>query len=230
MKSVLNLFVCCVLVFGTYSGGWLQRQNSNRWDSAGALRLAGEQLRQPLPNLLGNWRLVGERHFADDVVRALQCRAYVCRSYTNDQTGDIVSVAVLVGPPGPMSVHTPEICYSSKDYQVTAGRVPTKVDDESGQQHVLWELKLAADDMNRAPLRVLYGWGTGGPWLATRHPRFTHAGATYLYKIHLAAPATEVSDNYDPCQDFLRSFLPELRRHLVSQDASARGSPEPPAL
>jgi hypothetical protein len=230
MRTVLNPFVCCVLVLGTYSGGWLQQQSSNHWESAEALRLAGEKLQQPLPNRLGNWRLASERQFADEVVRALQCRAYVCRSYTNDQTGDTVSVAVLVGPPGPMSVHTPEICYSSKDYQVTTGRVPTTVQDQSGQQHVLWDLRLATDDVNRAPLRVLYGWGTGGPWLATRHPRFTHAGERYLYKIHLAAPAADVSNDYDPCHDFLSSFLPELRHHLVSQGASARGSSEPSPL
>jgi hypothetical protein len=221
-KSILYQVACCSLLVATLWGGWREGHASHRWGDSQELQRAAEQLGKPLAVRFGNWRLQSEQPFSADVVRLLQCPAHICRTYVNEQTGDNVNVAVIVGPAGPVSVHTPEICYSSEDFQVTSRRAVTQLRDRSGRQHSLWDLKLQANGLHASSLRVLYGWGTGGAWSATDSPRFQHAGKPYLYKIQLAAAASEATDEYDPCQDFLEAFLSELSSRLVPQEASSQ--------
>jgi len=223
MKSLLYRVACWALLVGTLSGGWLHGRSSNRWGIDNALQRAADQLLQPLPTRLGNWRLLAEQPFTAEVVQMLQCPAHICRTYTNDQTGGSINVAVIIGPPGPISVHTPEICYSSEDFQVTKGRVATNLRDRGGQEHSFWELRLQANDVSATPLRVMYGWGTGGVWSASDRPRFAYGGVPYLYKIQVAAAESDENDEYDPCQDFLGMFLTELQSCLISQATSPAG-------
>lgn len=228
MKSISLLFVSGLFLFGTLWGGWLQARISQRGRASQALQTAADRLKQPLPGQLGNWRLVNEQTFDDSVIGVLECPAYLCRTYRNDQTSDIVNVAVTIGPPGPIAVHTPELCYSSRDFQFVGERTETRIQDQSGREHMLWELTMKSNNVQGAAQRVLYGWGTGGAWLATKNPRFAHAGAPYLYKIQLAAAISADAEEFDPCQDFLAVFLPQLQKRLVPQDGPASAPPQSP--
>src|SRR5689334_615343 len=129
MKSGLYRSACLALLVVTASGGWYHGRISNRWGVQDALGEAAEQLRQPLPTQLGNWRLLMDRPLTAEVLQMLHCPAHVCRTYTNDQTGGSITVAVMIGPPGPISVHTPEVCYSSQDFQVMSGRTAVRIRD-----------------------------------------------------------------------------------------------------
>lgn len=152
------------------------------------------------------------------VVRLLQCPSYVSRIYEHEQTGDVVSVAVLLGPPGPISVHTPEICYSSHDYSVFGERRLVTIQDASGKDHSLWEVTMKSNGLEEASQRVLYGWSTGSHWEAAEYPRFGYGGAPYLYKLQLSASllnGKESVDESDPTQDFLSQFLVQLSDRLV---------------
>src|SRR5690349_16564380 len=109
MKSLIYYLACGLMLVGTLGGGWFQGRISNRWGEGQSLRQAADQLRKPLPARIGNWRLVAEQQVGEDVVQMLQCPAHIWRTYTNEQTGDTINVAVTIGPPGPISVHTPEV-------------------------------------------------------------------------------------------------------------------------
>ena len=56
------------------------------------------------------------------VIEMLQCAGYISRVYVNQLTGENVRVALLLGPPGPIAVHTPEICFSAQDYRQEESR------------------------------------------------------------------------------------------------------------
>jgi hypothetical protein len=216
MKT-LPLVAWAVLVAATLAAGWAHGRMTNRKGLRAEASLAGERLKPPLPAETGNWRLVSENQFEPDVVRMLQCPAHISRVYEHRQTGDVVTVAVIVGPPGPVSVHTPEICYSSRDYTIMSDRQQIAISDAAGLTHALWELPLKPNDLNGAPLRVVYAWSSGAAWEASRHPRFGFGGLPYLYKIQLAAtdhPASEAI-NFDPVQDFLANFLAQLQPRLM---------------
>jgi len=222
MKWISYPLAVCALLLGTLWGGIQSGHTSNRWGDNEALRRAAAQLHKPLTSRLENWRLQAEQPFPDDVVKMLQCSAHYCGVYINDQTGETINVAVILGPPGPVSVHTPEVCYSSQDFNVTGGRTSMKIHDRNEKEHSLWDLKLQSSGANPMPLRVLFGWGTGGAWTASQNPRIEYAGLPYLYKIQLATAVTDAGDHNDTYQDFLKAFLADLEPCLVPFESSSR--------
>lgn len=202
---------------GTLGTGYLHGRMTNRWGLGRQAHSAAEQLRVPLPEAAGHWRLRREEPFPKAVVQVLQCPAHISRVYEHQQTGDVVMVAVIVGPPGPVAVHSPEICYSSRDYTIDGPRREAQFKDASGQQHALWELSLKANELDRVPLKVFYGWTPGGPWQATPQPRFRFGGLSHLYKLQLSVtqhPASEAIQ-FNAAEDFLLHFLAQLQPRLV---------------
>ena len=115
-------------------------------------------------------------------------RRLCSRQYENRKTGEIVTVAVLLGPAGPISVHTPDVCYSSQDYTVLGAPEQTRFGGGEGSQDELWSTSLRSTSLTAGNLRVYYGWSTGGPWSAPGDARFAFAGQPYLYKIQVAGP------------------------------------------
>jgi hypothetical protein len=222
MKKLLLTFSVAALVAGTAAAGWLHGRMTNRWGRHPDSNLAAARLRQPLPDRVGHWRLRREAELEPAVIRLLQCPAFVSRVYEHEQTGDAVSVAVLLGPPGPISVHTPEICYSSQDFTLTSEREARSISDVSGTEHSLWQVSFKSNGVDGTRLRVLYGWTTGDRWAATERPRFGFGGVKHLYKIQLASntPAGDSLDEFDPATDFLSQFLVQLDPRLVDSAAS----------
>lgn len=211
------LWAVGIALAGTLGTGYLHGRMTNRWGLRHEARLAAEQLRVELPEEAGSWRLRKAEPFPKAVVQVLQCPAYISRVYEHRQTGDVVSVAVIVGPPGPIAVHSPEICYSARDYTIDGPRRAAAVTDAAGQAHTLWELSLKANDLAGVPLKVFYGWSTGGRWEATPQPRFRFGGLSHLYKLQLSVtqhPASEAIQ-FDAAEDFLSQFLAQLAPRLV---------------
>jgi len=147
----------------------------------------------------------------------LECTGYFVRNYQNQATGDLVSVTLLLGPPGPISVHTPEICFPSKNYQVLGKREQVAISGADGEDDQFWALSYKANNLRGDTLRVYYAWSTGGRWSASGDPRFKFAGQPYLYKIQLSSPLPPGADleSDDPCRKFLQDFLPAARKYML---------------
>jgi hypothetical protein len=215
MRQLTFLLCSLVLLAGTVAGGWYHGQTNNRWGVKPDERVAGDRLKTMLPQNVGNWKYVDKREFSEDVENMLQCKAYLNHIYENQQTGDVVTVAVLVGPHGPVAVHTPEICYSSRDYSIAAGREKKTIKTKDGREHSLWQLLLEPRTADLLPQTVVYGWSTGTTWEAAEHPRFSYGGTSHLYKVQAAVLSPAKIADYDPAEDFLSSFLSELQSKLV---------------
>jgi hypothetical protein len=177
---------------------------------------AAKRLKEAIPEKHGNWRLVREVPFSEDVVNMLQCPAYVNRTYMHQQTGDVVIVTVLVGPPGPIGAHTPEICYGSQNYSILGNRQSIKIVDRQQKEHSLWQVSMEPKNATVAPQTVLYAWSTGESWSAANDPRLNYAGEPYLYKIQIAGPPSAASDEFKAWEDFLKWFLPDIQAQLIS--------------
>jgi hypothetical protein len=225
MRTLLFIFASTVLVTGTVAGGWWHGKSASRWGHDALLQIAAKELSQALPARTGNWRVISETPLEKEALQTLQCPAHLNRTYLNEQTGDTVSVFVIVGPPGPIAAHTPDICYSSSDYALSAEKTVLAVHDQANRDHSFWQMTLRPNDATRAPLRVFYAWGTGHSWTATKEPRFSHAGAPYLYKIQLAGPEQDAAREFDACLDFLKCFLPGIQTHLVSPQGREPSTP-----
>lgn len=207
-----------LLVLGTIGGGWLHGRTVQRWGEADTLRLAAERLQRGLPARVGPWQLIKTHEFEEGVAEVLQCAGYLHGVYTNDQTGDTIVVAVVAGPAGPISVHTPEICYSAQDYEMEGQRRQVTIRDSLGQKHTFWQVDARSRHAGQPHQRLLYGWSSGRAWVASSGPRFAFAGEPVLYKLQLAGPpdTTLTSNSSDACQDFLSQFLSELESRLVN--------------
>jgi len=213
-----------VIVAITILGGVLQGTLANRWGTPADMEAAAarvDALKESMKQPFGDWRLVKTEKMTDVVVNTLECRNYINFSCRNDQTGHVVNGFIVLGPPGPISVHTPEVCYSSQDYEKNENRVAAPIEIDGEQNDVLWTLKMRSrKDVERKQLRIYYGWATDSYWTNPEEPRVTYGGEDYLYKIQLA---TELSldidiSNTDPCKEFLRAFLPRVREHLFADD------------
>jgi hypothetical protein len=213
----LPVFGLALVLLGTVGMGLVQGRLTNRWGLRPDAEQAAQRLRPTLPAEVGNWRLKSEDKLAPAALTILSCSAYVARVYEHQQTGDVVNVAVLLGPPGPISVHTPEVCYSSREYTADGERRRTTVVDQKGHKHSLWQLPLKANKLEASSLRVFYGWSTGTQWDAVEYPRFKFGGLPHLYKLQVAVtdhPGSKAIE-FDAGQDFLECFLPQLEPRMV---------------
>lgn len=221
-----------VLAIGlTLVSGLIHGRMSNRWGPSQDLLAVGRKLEDfkqdgGSENLRKNWTLESSQKLSDDVVKVLQCVGHCAQTYKNQGTGQSVTVTLLVGPPGPLLVHPPEVCYGGAGYKQVKERRRLTVQDSEGSEHQFWTVVLQASDVTKGPLQVNYAWSTGGRWLAPaggrrwavwRHPRVTLSRYPYLYKIQVASPVSSDTDTdtENPCRAFLRDFVPVVKRYLV---------------
>ena len=59
-----------------------------------------------------------------------QIDGYLSRTYTNQGTGATVSLLIVGGKPGPISVHTPDICFSGAGYELKNTPMQTSITPE----------------------------------------------------------------------------------------------------
>jgi hypothetical protein len=217
-----GLYLRIIVAAGvTIACGILNGRLTHRWGPSTDMRSAAERL-DAIPDHFGSWRLHHSEKMGQTVIDMLQCAGYVFRTYVDTCTGEQVRVAILLGPPGPIAVHTPEICFSSRDYHQEALRRRVAVPGAEGGDDAFWAVTFRANDLQRQSLRIYYGWTTGGKWEAAESPRYGFAGSPYLYKIQLATfvPSWARTETQDPCRRFLADFLPSARNCLLESHVS----------
>ena len=192
----------------TLAGGVLYGKYAQRWGPPPDMLAAATKLDQ-LPRQLGPWTLVETLTMEDSTLEMLECAGYVNRSYMNQETGQTVGLAIIVGPPGPTAVHTPEICFSSRAYEQQGDRRRVNLDASPVDRQSFWSIDFSTRNVLADGLRVYYAWSAGENWEAADSPRFEFAAAPYLFKIQLAAPRSAGlgAEGPDAGQDFLEEFL-----------------------
>ena len=190
-----------LLLVATVVHGWL----SGRWYVAKDLYQAGAKLDE-LPKQIGAWQQIESDSLDDSVAKMLQCYGSIVREYRHGDTGEQVTVALLLGPRGPIAVHTPDICFSSVGTKQVGERTSKSVD-----RHRFWVSEFAQSPSPTATFEVWYGWSDGGEWVAAENPRFWMTPT--LYKVQLVGSVE--SESSQPCRNFLKELLPQFE--LVAQ-------------
>jgi len=194
-----------ILVLGA---GVVYGHYSHRWGPSTNLAAAAAHLKT-LPAQLGDWHRQEDLAINDGALRMLQCAGYVNRTYVNVQSGASVSIAIVVGPPGPIAVHTPEICYSSRNYSLETRREKSRLTSQSNGAHTFWETTFDSKNALSDRLRVYYAWSDGGEWTASKSPRFEFAASPLLFKLQAAGRIDETLDalGKSPRSDFLKALI-----------------------
>jgi len=195
----IGLIMAAGIVYGRYS---------HRWGPTPDLLSAARSL-ESLPSQVGEWQLQSEEEIGSSTIRMLECTGYVNRRYVSSRSGDTVVLAILAGPPGPIAVHTPEICYSSRNYKIADGREAIRLKGAGSRPHTFWNTTFESKNAFGERLSVFYAWSDGEEWAASRSPRYEFAASPQLFKLQLAGlrAGPDGSEGNDPSARFLKALL-----------------------
>ena len=215
LRIVAPLFAgLAVMATAAVHGRWTER-----WSPEADLGPRVERLKN-VPADLGDWHGTDEE-LDPEQQRGAGLAGYVLRRYENRSTGEAVTMMLVVGRPGSVAVHTPDVCYAGAGFAPAADpvRVEAGGPGETATD-AFWTARFAKQ-RSAVPvnLRVLWGWGLGGAWTAPDNPRITFARSGYLYKLYVIRVMNSADEpmDQDPSLAFLRKMLPELRKALAAE-------------
>lgn len=237
MVRIISIVIALVIVVAT---GVLHGNGTGRWGATDALQHAAAQL-DNVPQTIGDW--VGEDRPIDpeDTKRA-QAERIFARNYVNQKTRTAISVLIVCGRPGTVSVHTPDICFQGQG-RIMMNAAPETVSIDLGSKDGAPETAQfqTADfhrptSVNREQQRVYWTWSNDGTWKAPSDPRVEFFWSNTLYKLYLVrgvSPLESIErDEMDPSLEFAQLLLPALDTALFSaptaekQDAAPKGEQE----
>jgi hypothetical protein len=194
-----------LLASGVVHGIW-----TDRWQPAVDVTRAADHL-DDLPLEIGLWQ--GQRMEVKPGQAGAGVAGFVQRRYENPRTGAAVVVALVCGRPGPVSIHTPEVCYGASGYLVgNRQRVPAP-----GSQGNFWKtdaVRTTATDEIR--LRIYYGWHASAGWTAPDDARTAFPREHVLHKLYVVRELGSTESKDEPCEEFLQVLLPELGRTALA--------------
>lgn len=198
------------------ASGISHRVWTGQWTVSNEPRLSASRL-SAIPSTIGDWVGVDQEVDAKQLARA-EAVGHLARRYVQRRTGAEVSLFLICGRPGPISVHTPDICYGGIGFRLVGKPGQRKVDgsaDAPAAEFFRADFE-KTDPIAPKRLRIYWAWKSGSGWRATNNPRLSFGGAQALYKMYLvyrAAPGAALPER-DPCEEFLPDLLPELERAL----------------
>jgi hypothetical protein len=208
MLRLTPLIVAALAVVGSgvVHGVWTGRWAAPTDHAEMAARMKGIGLQ------LGDWE--GEEMDADPKQQGVA--GYIARRYVNRASGQVVVITLIAGRGGPMSVHTPDVCYAGSGFEVAAPVGHTVRGEGLPPADFKTSLFARTASGDRSYLRIFWSWGHAGRWAVSDNPRLAFARHPLLYKLYvlreLASP-NEALDA-DPCLDLMEKLLPELDRSL----------------
>jgi hypothetical protein len=209
---LLTLTALLVAVSGAIHGMW-----TDRWGTAREQRLAVAAKLSDLPMTLGEWDATS-LVMGDDVKKAARIDGYLMRNYINRRTGTQVSLLLVYGPAGPVSVHTPDVCYRGAGYDpVAAPQRRSLRDAVGGSTADFWIAKMRKENTEIPEyLQVLWAWSDGGAWRAPDRPRLTFARVPILFKLYVVRQMSGLEESgEDVSLQFISVLLPELRTSVL---------------
>jgi hypothetical protein len=201
-----------VVAFGVAEGRW-----SGRWVNDEAVARAAARL-QTIPLSFGDW--VGEENSLDSrQVEKAELAGHLMRRYMHKSSGAELSLLLVCGRSGPVSLHPPDVCYGGIGFNLAGP--PARQPVAEGQS----AFKLGRFQNVAGPvpeyLRILWAWSPDGrTWSAPDNPRVTFAAAPALYKLYIVRHVASLADeaDSDPGLVFLKQFLPLAEKSLAANE------------
>lgn len=166
-----------------------------------------------VPTALGPWAGTPAELDVTDLKR-FGIEVSLSREYRNPATGKAVSLLVVGGKPGPISVHTPDVCFQGAGYRQMGQPKATPLGPDGGR---LWAAPFAKPNA-AVPTRslVTWGWDGGDGWQAPDHrtARVQYARLPALYKLYLVTDATTKDGADQPLADLAGRVLPAVHAAL----------------
>jgi len=202
-----------LLLSGVVHGLWI-----DRWTQSAALDELTGRLAD-LPTKIGTWE--GQPVELDPRQLAIsEAAGHLSRRYVQRRTGAEVSIVVLCGRPGPLSVHQPDVCYTGSGYQQAGRKEKWEAPADSAARGTsFWTARFVRPGADPAPLRVFWAWSAAGDWTAADKPRITFGRMPALCKLYVVRRMARPDEplNQDPSRAFLELLVPTLRQTLAGE-------------
>ena len=189
--------------------GLVQGRLTGRWSTSKELSEAVVRL-SLLPKQVGTWS--GEDVDPDlATLHRIGIADGVVRRYRDAKDGSTITVMVVCGRPGPVSVHTPDVCYGGAGYSVATP--PAEVLPGFMASTMVRPSQAIADN-----LQVYWSWNALGRWAAPSNPRFAFGNRPYLFKLYVIRPVRTPSEPLDsgPGADFAKALASTFDPSLPS--------------
>ncbi len=175
-----------------------------------------------IPSTIGGWT-ARENPFEQGDLERAGIRSSVSRVYQQTRTGKSVTVLLVAGLPGPIAVHTPDVCFRGLGYVPLAAPEPVTLPGGDTDSR-FWRMEcqnLSGPTPRR--LMVYWAWNGGDGWEA---PDPSAARARYalrpaLYKLYFVTDVT-AGKKSDSVPEFAPLWLPEAARALRFGSESPR--------
>lgn len=169
-----------------------------------------------VPFTLGDW--VGQ-DIETDSRQVGPIAGYLHRRYLNRQTGTGVTVFMVCGRPGPVCIHTPDVCYRASGYEILSQEKLTLPSDVGPGE--FWTAKIRKTNSTEDyRLRIFWSWSDANEWSIPESPRLKFARRPVLFKLYLIRELNDKTESpdHDPCLELFRQFLPEWQRVVFKEE------------
>lgn len=168
--------------------GFLHGRQTHRWSDPPPLDDFVARLKN-IPQKFDDWTGTPAR-FMDDL-RTHGIEEYLLINYSNNKSIENYQVLVVVGRPGPIAAHTPDVCYRGEGF--TSNSEPTRSDvtiKEEGRNRTfeLFDLKLRPPSTRVMDYELEIRWAWMPPAQGLRapaSPRVEFADQQALYKVYV---------------------------------------------
>jgi hypothetical protein len=221
----------------TLAAGVAYGIRNDRWTTSPELATMVRRL-PTVPMRLGDW--IGQDDSNPKMARRLKRRGtvheLVQRVYRDARTGDVVTILLATGRPGPISTHTPETCLGDGGDWDRDGR-PRDVAVPGSPPAAFSRCDFRrADGPSPAGMTIYWSWRGPDRWVTAADPRVAFGGARALTKIYVTEDATAARDRPageaaadSPAARFLRECLPLIDQALFGPEADAAPAQTAPA-
>ncbi len=223
MKSLFWFLIVLAAVGLLLGYSWAEGQWTGRWNPSDASRLAAAKLKT-VPLSIGDWE-GQDAEFNESQLALGELDGYLHRIYLHRTTGERVQVLIVCGRAGPVSLHTPDVCYRGLGFLPTSlpEREALRASDDAGPDAYCWGADFEkTTPLGKETLRIGWTWLAGGRWQAVDQPRFEFATEPALFKAYFIHPLHQAGTSWDEdsIPKLAKDLLPLLTEHLV-QSAKA---------
>lgn len=215
MRRYLPVVVAAAVIIGSglAHGLWTDRWATSEGPQRAAAKL--DSISLFFADWDGEAMVIDPRH-----LEIGEIAGYLGRRYVHRGTGTQVSVLMVCGRPGPITVHTPDICYDGAGYVIRNEGKQTVEWGEPKQSAVFHSAVLTKPDPTSPDqLQIYWAWNATGNWETPQLPRMAFARNPALYKLYVVQymrPGNTKQDQAN-CLELMRDLMPQIQLGLIEK-------------
>lgn len=207
-----NSFLMILGLMVILGSGVVQGIQGGRWGDPESLINAAQRLDE-IPHQFGEWTST-ENEISQRELQIAEAVGHFTRTYVNSETGKQISVMILCGKPGPISVHPPTVCFVGAGWGLESDPTITNFEPDNAS---FWTGRFGKNkDGQRIVMETKWGWSSTSNWKAFDNARLETAGQAFLYKMYISAAVIQSDNNVKNTehQEFMDDFIPLVNKAL----------------